>query len=104
MYPHFHAVIPDGVFALDSDGKLAFHPLRPSDEELAKVVGRISRKAARLLKSLDLEAVVPDALDLVRAQAVQCELALKINLLDPAPRAPPRPLRRLLAPGRPTPP
>ena len=82
LYPHFHAVFPDGVFALDAAGKLVFHSLRPTDDDVAMIVARIARKASKLLSRLSLDSVVPDTLDLVRAHAVQGELAIKIPPAD----------------------
>ncbi len=78
LFPHLHAVIPDGVFAEDGAGKIVFHKLRPKDEDLARIAARIARKAAKLIAQLDGEAIVPDSLDAVRAQAAQGELAIKI--------------------------
>jgi hypothetical protein len=77
LYPHVHCVIPDGVFAPGEDGKLAFHELRPKQDDVEWIVKRIVRKSRRLLASLDPD-LDPDALDLVRGQAGQGELALKI--------------------------
>jgi hypothetical protein len=76
LYPHVHCVIPDGVFAQGEDGKLVFHELRPKDEDVAKIAKRIAKRSHRLLATL--EEIDPDALDQVRGQAIQGELALKI--------------------------
>jgi hypothetical protein len=75
-------VIPDGVFAQDSHGKLVFHALRPKEEGVAKILSRIARKSARLPKRLDLDSVLPDALDLVRMQPVQGELATGLGAAE----------------------
>ncbi len=84
LCPHFHAVFPDGVFAQDAQGKLLFHSLRPNQDDVAGIVDRIATQAARLLKRLDLDSVVPDTLDHVRAQAAQGELAIKVGARDEA--------------------
>lgn len=85
VYPHFHAVILDGAFAEDEAGKLVFHALRPGQEDLEKIVGRIAKRASRLLARLDLDSMVPDPLDRLRAQAAQGELALKVGVQEQGP-------------------
>ena len=77
FYPHFHAVIPDGIFALDGQGGVVFHELHPKQEDLVQIVKRIARKTARLVKRLDLGSIEVETLDQVRAQAAQGELALR---------------------------
>jgi len=85
VYPHFHAVIPDGAFAEDASGKLVFHALRPNQEDVEKIVVRVAKKASRLFKQLDLEALEPAPLDRLRLQAAQGELPLKIDAAPPGP-------------------
>lgn len=41
VYPHFHAVLPDGAFAEDAARKLVFYALKPGQEELERLVSRI---------------------------------------------------------------
>ena len=82
LYPHVHCVIPDGVFVEGDDGKLVFHELRPTDEDVEKIAKRIVKKSRKLLAGL--EEIDPDALDQVRGQAVQGELALKIVPVEAA--------------------
>jgi hypothetical protein len=63
FYPHFHAVIPDGIFALDGQGGVVFHELHPKQEDLVQIVKRIARKTARLVKRLDLGSMESETLD-----------------------------------------
>jgi hypothetical protein len=79
VYPHFHAVFPNGAFAEDEKGKLVFQALRPRQEDLEKIVARVAKKAWRLLSGLDLDSVAPDTLDRVRAQAAQGEWSLAVG-------------------------
>ena len=87
LYPHFHAVVPDGAFSLAGDGKPVFHALRPSQDDVEQVAASIAKKAARLQARLDLDAQDPNDLDRLRARAAQGELALKLGLEE---RPPPR--------------
>ncbi len=48
---HFHSLLLDGVYAPGANGSLRFLPLPPpADEEVARVVGRVARRIARLLE------------------------------------------------------
>jgi hypothetical protein len=48
---HFHSLLLDGVYAPGPTGALRFHPLPPpDDEEVARVVGQVARRIARLLE------------------------------------------------------
>ena len=48
---HFHVVFLDGVFAKNTAGKLAFHPLQPpSQTEIATLVADIGRRVKNLLR------------------------------------------------------
>ena len=71
---HHHAVLPDGVFALDDAGAPHFVELAaPSDEELEKILVRIVRKTlARLERAGEREDV--DALGAAQLEAVQTTL------------------------------
>ena len=51
LYPHAHAVVPDGVFVASSDGESA-HFIRqdpPSDADVAHVVSRVEQRLTRVL-------------------------------------------------------
>jgi len=75
LYPHFHTLVPDGVFWRTDDGSLEFTALAPpSDREVAKRVARISRRIEALVaeatdETLDDDEV--DALQLSLAEAAQ---------------------------------
>ena len=48
---HFHVVFLDRVFAKNTDGKLAFHPLQaPSQTEIATLLVDIGRRVKKLLR------------------------------------------------------
>lgn len=52
---HFHSLVLDGVYATTLFGLPRFHPLPPpEDAEVARVVGQIARRIARLLERLGL--------------------------------------------------
>ena len=47
---HFHALVLDGVYSETEDGTLLFHPAGPpSDDEVARVAGRVARRVKVLL-------------------------------------------------------
>jgi len=71
---HFHCVIPDGVF-LEQDGAIRFVTLpAPSVEDVAQVLGRISRRVRKLLRprldAAHADASCPDALAAAQADSV----------------------------------
>jgi len=51
LYPHAHAVVPDGVFVASSDGESArfIRQDPPSDEDVAHVVSRVEQRLTRVL-------------------------------------------------------
>ena len=56
---HFHSLVLDGVHAPGPNAALRFYPLPPPDDtEIARVVGQVARRIARLLerRGLRLEA------------------------------------------------
>jgi hypothetical protein len=78
---HFHALVPDGLFARSPDGGLSFHPLAaPEDGDVAAIARRIYRRIAKLLAQrtgTDDDGVPTDALAAVQATAVQTTLPLE---------------------------
>jgi hypothetical protein len=49
LSPHFHALLPDGVFVAGDDGALRFEPLPPpSDDEVELLLRRVSKLQAHL--------------------------------------------------------
>ena len=75
LYPHFHTIVPDGVFSRTDDGTLAFTALPPpSDSEVAKLVLQIGRRIEELVTLGTDEAVddeQADALQLSLVEAAQ---------------------------------
>jgi len=51
LYPHAHAIVPDGVFVAGSDGQSArfIRQDPPSDEDVAHVVNRVEQRLTRVL-------------------------------------------------------
>jgi hypothetical protein len=68
LHPHFHSVIPDGVFVRQPDGALAFHPLPPpTDDDVHAVAARIARRVSAALADADADADDPATSDLAAA-------------------------------------
>lgn len=78
---HFHALLPDGVFARSADGGHHFHPIAPpEDDDVAAIARRIYRRIAKLLAQrtgTDDDEACTDALAEVQAAAVQTTLLLE---------------------------
>jgi hypothetical protein len=55
--PHFHTLVPEGVFAEQRDGSQRFVPLRepPSDVEVARLLARVRGRILRLLRRHDID-------------------------------------------------
>ncbi|MBK8173681.1 MAG: transposase zinc-binding domain-containing protein [Sandaracinaceae bacterium] len=54
LNPHFHLVVPDGVFAPDNDGALRFHPTkRFARADIERVAERIRARVTRLIEKRD---------------------------------------------------
>jgi hypothetical protein len=59
LTPHFHSWLPDGVFYLDSQGKMTFQRLDPpSDREVENLLARIQNRVLKLFD--DDDDVQPD--------------------------------------------
>ena len=77
---HFHALLPDGVFAPDEDDALAFHELDPpSDAEVGELCDKIVRRVHKHLSradpgGADWEPDADDALAAAQAESVQAKL------------------------------
>lgn len=71
---HFHSLVADGVWVEDEAGRLRFHHLRVSDDDVAAVVRRVERRTLKLLvaRGWDADGPPPSAGDPDR----QLELAL----------------------------
>lgn len=77
--PHFHTLVPEGVWHESPDGSIRFHPLPPpTDEDIEMLAGRIVRRTARLLARRDADRPddePPDALAHAQAESMQLTLA-----------------------------
>jgi len=52
--PHFHSVVPDGVFDVRPDGSVRFVPvLAPTDDEVQAICGQVAARVVRLLQPDD---------------------------------------------------
>jgi hypothetical protein len=91
---HFHTIVPDGVFAPGGDSPATFLAIpQPRDEDVAAILERVVRRAAKVLVGFDEE--VESAADALAAlQAAEVDRRLRFP--DEFRRLP----RRLLAPRR----
>jgi hypothetical protein len=97
LHPHFHALIPDGVFVRRSDGALDFHALPPpSDADVAAVAACIARRVSPVLGGDDIDDA--GALDAFTAGLGAALQPLLPRIADGAPVRPARP-RTALADG-----
>ena len=71
---HAHAVLPDGVFAADSDGAVSFHALPPPwDDDVVRLLQQIARAIHRLVQrrlALHGDDAPPDLLAAEQAESV----------------------------------
>ena len=76
---HYHALVPDGVFAKDDAGVPRFIQLGPpTDEEVASLAGKIVRRVAKILaRHLEEQPDIDmsDALARVQAVSIQTNLS-----------------------------
>ncbi|MCP5067182.1 MAG: transposase, partial [bacterium] len=64
LSPHFHAILPDGVFFIDDNGSLQFAQLPPpSNDDVEKLLRRIAARIDRLVQRHRDEAVDDDTSD-----------------------------------------
>ena len=90
LHPHFHALVPDGVFTVDDD-RAQFHQLPPPDDaEVARILRRTLRRILPLLEAADADPCGDDALDTLRAGAAQRPLGFPTAPTDTARPARPR--------------
>jgi hypothetical protein len=69
---HAHALVPDGVFAANSDGSVLFHPLPPPwDDDVAKLLEQIARAIHRLITRYLAARGDDDPLDLLATEQAQ---------------------------------
>ena len=80
---HFHALVPDGVFAEGADGSPKFHPLpKLTDEDVLAVAKRIARRVLLLVKEYD-DQEEPTVLDGLRAQEMTAASSQSESHSDP---------------------
>ena len=79
LSPHFHTLVPDGVFVTTEAGVdfVALPP--PTPDEVANLVAQLARRVKKVLRKRGLEdtdAQVDDGLDALRLESLQQSLAL----------------------------
>jgi hypothetical protein len=88
-HPHFHVLVPDGVFAGPGCAFVAVPP--PSDEEVTKVLVRVVTRVTKRLEATgvlaaeEVERPEDDTVEALQWYALQERLALAV---EPAPRRP----------------
>jgi hypothetical protein len=97
LYPHAHALVPDGVFVASSDGQSArfIRQDPPSDEDVATVVSRVEQRLSRVLARWRARrqrdsAIDSDAADILPAcaEAPATELVRILSQKEPQDRRP----------------
>jgi len=54
LNPHYHSLLPDGLFFLRPDGAVQFAPLlAPTDKDVDKICTQVARRVIKLLEALD---------------------------------------------------
>ncbi len=86
LWPHGHALVPEGVFVETEDGRVRFHKIRPPrDEDVEAIVTRIEERIATMLsRRRDAAERRQETDDSGTAQAYQ--LLLQCSSLGPADR------------------
>ncbi|MBI3185016.1 MAG: transposase [Myxococcales bacterium] len=90
-HPHFHVLVPDGVFAGPGCAFVAVPP--PSDEEVTKVLERVVRRVTRRLEAAgvlapqEVERPEEDSMEALQWYGLQERLALAVEPLPRRPRA-----------------
>jgi hypothetical protein len=94
LAPHFHAIVPDGVFFIDDNESLQFAPLPPPrDDDVEKLSRRIAARIDMLVQRHRDEAVDDDDSDALQqslTEAAQPPRRHRWQTQTPPP--PPRPL------------
>ncbi len=90
LNPHFHAWLPDGVFADDADGRLWFSALMPPEQD--DIEALLDKIVKRILRCCDADEIVePDdeqiALGVAQARAIEPPARFSaVHSPPPAPR------------------
>ena len=77
LNPHFHTNALDGIYIVNEQGKIVFRPVAPpSDEEVARIAGKVCHRVGRLLERRSLGPQAdPEEIDtLQRSQPLLAEL------------------------------
>jgi hypothetical protein len=84
---HAHALVPDGVFAVSSDGSVLFHPLPPPwDDDVARLLDQIAHAIHRLVTRRLPGHSDDDPPDLLATEQAQAVVGLPARDLAPIPR------------------
>jgi putative transposase len=87
LYPHAHALVPEGVFYETDDGKVRFQRTRvPQDADVAAIVDRVAERVRRLLKRRGLIGADPPEDAGAGAQSAQRQLLLQCASASPSGR------------------
>ena len=72
LFPHFHTLVPDGVFVRTDDDTLQFVPLPPpSDAQMAKLVAQIGRRIEACVAEASAETIDDDEADALQLSLVE---------------------------------
>ncbi len=76
LSPHFHALLPDGVFFVDEDGALQFEQLPPPrDDEVEALVRRIGGRIEALVQQQSDDTIDDDDPDALQQSLAEAALA-----------------------------
>jgi len=90
--PHFHSLLPDGVFTLREEQGLTFHPLpAPTDADVERLTLTIARKVERSLAGDVDDVAVPEAEAMDTALDVSRTVTRQTALWNPPPEPPKTP-------------
>jgi hypothetical protein len=79
--PHFHSIVPDGLFIVASGGRTVFEPLPPpSDDDVAHLAGVLAARLGAIAEGYcrDREGIRPDnddGISMMRAAAAEARFA-----------------------------
>ena len=77
--PHFHSILPDGLFVPDADGRLSFKALpSPNDDDVANLTKLLAGRLGAIAENFcrDREGIRPDnddAISMIRAAAAEAQ-------------------------------
>jgi len=89
LSPHFHSILPDGVYTIGDDGA-TYHPLpAPTDDDVLEITLKIKKRVEKLVerRAAETDDVEDDPLALAQAVSVQAKFpARPDDVFDPNPR------------------